>query len=115
MDASWPRETPGTSKSILDIGEPYFVACVTGDLATARCLRRLGVPWGPDGQVFLDAAAAGHATAPLPLLRWLLEEGCPVDYDVMLEWGASTPQRAAKVLLLLMEHLGRQELEHDEQ
>ncbi|KXZ46065.1 hypothetical protein GPECTOR_47g340 [Gonium pectorale] len=58
-------------------GQPYIRACRNGDLATARCLRRLGVPWGPDGRVFLAAAWEDFNPAPPPLLRWLLEEGCP--------------------------------------
>ncbi|KXZ46886.1 hypothetical protein GPECTOR_39g380 [Gonium pectorale] len=60
-------------------GDPYCKACVNGDLAVARCLRRLGVPWGPDGRVYRYAS---EWDAPEPMLRWLLEAGCPVDSDV---------------------------------
>ncbi|KXZ48659.1 hypothetical protein GPECTOR_26g562 [Gonium pectorale] len=67
-------------------GAPYVSVCRNGDLAMARLLRRLGVPWGPvrdtapfvPGSVVIDAAQ----DAPVPMLRWLLEEGCPVgDYE----------------------------------
>ncbi|KXZ45374.1 hypothetical protein GPECTOR_55g280 [Gonium pectorale] len=46
-------------------GYPYIHACRNGDLATARLLRRMGVPWGPAGKVAFDAAR----NAPLPMLR----------------------------------------------
>ncbi|KXZ49086.1 hypothetical protein GPECTOR_23g19 [Gonium pectorale] len=64
-------------------GQPYITACRNGDLAMARCLRRLGVPWGPNGKVFLGAAEGSFFLAPLPLLRWLLREGCPVDDEAV--------------------------------
>ncbi|KXZ49731.1 hypothetical protein GPECTOR_20g588 [Gonium pectorale] len=95
-------------------GVPYIKACANGDLATARCLRRLGVPWGPAGSVFLGAAKGyGYLpNAPLPLLRWLLEEGCPVDYEAveagMVEWDGRPPW-TEEVLALLREHLGRRQ------
>ncbi|KXZ51938.1 hypothetical protein GPECTOR_11g63 [Gonium pectorale] len=63
-------------------GEPYIAAvCTNGDLATASCLRRLGVPWGPAGTVARAAifGGSGPLLSALPLLRWLLlEAGCPV-------------------------------------
>ncbi|KXZ46067.1 hypothetical protein GPECTOR_47g342 [Gonium pectorale] len=85
---------------------PYIKACDNGDLATARCLRRLGVPWGPEGKVFSAAAWENYQTAPLPLLRWLLlEEDCPVDLEAAkksaAEWGSVRPKWSAKVLELL--------------
>ncbi len=45
-----------------------------GDLATLRCLRRLGVPW-PRGLL----PEAVRRDCPLPMLRWLVAEGVPVD------------------------------------
>ncbi|KXZ51830.1 hypothetical protein GPECTOR_11g27 [Gonium pectorale] len=90
-------------------GQPYIRACHNGDVATVRCLRRLGVPWGPVGGVFVAAVWGHFLPAPLPMLRWLLEEGCPVDYEAareaVCESGAVRPQRAAEVLQLLDEHL----------
>ncbi|KXZ51937.1 hypothetical protein GPECTOR_11g62 [Gonium pectorale] len=61
-----------------ETGHPNTAAaCTNGDLATARCLRRLGVPWGRS--VGRPSAEAAARDAPLRMLRWLLEEGCPVD------------------------------------
>ncbi|GFR48363.1 hypothetical protein Agub_g10253, partial [Astrephomene gubernaculifera] len=75
-------------------GRPYQSAAQQGDMATLRCLRRLGCPWGPSRDTF---TACVRLRARLPVLRWLLQEGCPVD------WGAATGAA-----------LGRQEYE-DEQ
>ncbi|KXZ43229.1 hypothetical protein GPECTOR_97g767 [Gonium pectorale] len=61
-------------------GRPYAEACRHVDLATVRCLKRLGMPWGADGEVFLgafDVDGTDHGPAPLALLRFLLDEGCP--------------------------------------
>ncbi|KXZ46034.1 hypothetical protein GPECTOR_47g309 [Gonium pectorale] len=94
-------------------GHPYIQACCNGDLAMARCLQRLGVPWGPAGRVFVAAAESGSIPAPLPLLRWLLEEGCPVDSDALETlkegWGLGRPGWADEVLILLQEHLDRRQ------
>ncbi|GLC36759.1 hypothetical protein PLESTB_000786000 [Pleodorina starrii] len=69
-------------------GEPYLLAALNGDLATLRCLRRLGCPWGPsDGAVFSQAvhlttgASRQHVCAPFEVLSWLQAEGCPVDWQ----------------------------------
>ncbi|KXZ48457.1 hypothetical protein GPECTOR_27g627 [Gonium pectorale] len=59
-------------------GDPYPAVCANGDLAAARCLLRLGVPWGPMWSVYQQASTLG---APEPMLRWLLEAGCPVHDD----------------------------------
>ncbi|KXZ45384.1 hypothetical protein GPECTOR_55g290 [Gonium pectorale] len=62
-------------------GSPFMAACFNGDLAMARLLRQLGAPWGPAGVVVSLAARI----YPVPMLRWLLEEGCPVgDYEAAL-------------------------------
>ncbi|KXZ48297.1 hypothetical protein GPECTOR_29g72 [Gonium pectorale] len=92
-------------------GQPYVAACRNGDLATATCLRRLGVPWGPVGSV-LGAGAAERPIdpIPLPLLRWLLKEGCPVDYKAfrerVLACNAVWPWWEDEVLQLLEEYRG---------
>ncbi|KXZ42670.1 hypothetical protein GPECTOR_125g503 [Gonium pectorale] len=52
-------------------GQPYIVACGNGDLATAACLRRLGVPWGPPGAVL---GRLQSLAAPKTVLRWLEEQ-----------------------------------------
>ncbi|KXZ42677.1 hypothetical protein GPECTOR_125g510 [Gonium pectorale] len=55
-------------------GGPYVAACANRDLLAVRCLRRLGMPWGP-------AAAASEAvrSAPAAMADWLREAGCLVD------------------------------------
>ncbi|GLC38692.1 hypothetical protein PLESTM_000764000 [Pleodorina starrii] len=57
-------------------GRPYRHAARHGDLATVRCLHRLGCPWGPH-QI---ADCIAHS-APIPVLRCLVELGCPVDWE----------------------------------
>ncbi|KXZ47034.1 hypothetical protein GPECTOR_38g271 [Gonium pectorale] len=59
-------------------GGPYTAAGENRDLATLRCLRRLHVPWGPPGMVFLEVLGEAYDPA-MDVLRWLLEAGCPVD------------------------------------
>ncbi|KXZ46218.1 hypothetical protein GPECTOR_46g287 [Gonium pectorale] len=60
-----------------DKGEPYVRAGRTSDLATLRCLRRLGCPFSPTGATFTRAVGYGCG---LPVLRWLHAQGCPVDW-----------------------------------
>ncbi|KXZ40889.1 hypothetical protein GPECTOR_1495g674 [Gonium pectorale] len=86
---------------VKDDGSPYLNACRNGDLATVRLLRRLEVPWGPAGRVVLEAARV----APLPLLRWLLEEGCPVgDYEAAKVKAGERASGRAEALQLLEAH-----------
>ncbi|KXZ42203.1 hypothetical protein GPECTOR_184g272 [Gonium pectorale] len=98
-----------------DRGYPYISACRNGDMAMARCLRRLGVPWGSEGRVFYTAAVAADDKHidPLPLLRWMLEEGCPVDVEAAGRsaevWRRTMPQWAEQVLGLLKEHGDRRQ------
>ena len=61
-----------------DNGRLYRVAAVNGDLAMLRALRRLGCPWGSRGEAFTRAAGE---CCPVAVLTWLLEAGCPVDWD----------------------------------
>ncbi|KXZ46918.1 hypothetical protein GPECTOR_39g412 [Gonium pectorale] len=58
-----------------DCGDAYANAALAHDWATLRLLRRLRCPWGPRGYVFSRAVSKGAA---LPVLRWLLEQGCLV-------------------------------------
>ncbi|KXZ49076.1 hypothetical protein GPECTOR_23g160 [Gonium pectorale] len=94
-----------------DSGQPYLEACRNGDLATARCLRRLGVPWGPAGRVVYVAAT--QSRAPLPLLRWMLEEGCSIDFEAtckgLEQWRSDRPHWVGQVLQLLQEHMDRRQ------
>ncbi|EFJ40917.1 hypothetical protein VOLCADRAFT_99162 [Volvox carteri f. nagariensis] len=66
------------------LGEPYTKAGSNGDFASLRCLRRLGCPWGPDGWTFSQAVYDAHCVSDRPcslaVLKWLLAEGCPVDW-----------------------------------
>ncbi|KXZ46536.1 hypothetical protein GPECTOR_42g743 [Gonium pectorale] len=85
-------------------GYAYTAACRKGDLAMARLLRRLGVPWGPAGEVVLQALR----DSPLPMLRWLLEAGCPVgDYEAARTAVAERPSGREEALELLEAHRQR--------
>ncbi|KXZ46057.1 hypothetical protein GPECTOR_47g332 [Gonium pectorale] len=58
--------------------ECYLLALENNDLATLRCLRRLGLP----PRAFATRPEFSAARFPLPILRWLLNEAdCHVDYD----------------------------------
>ncbi len=60
-------------------GDPYVAAAVNGDVATLRCLRRLGVPWGAG---VLRGAVDGYSTPP-SAVRWLVEQGVPLDREAL--------------------------------
>ncbi|KXZ51180.1 hypothetical protein GPECTOR_13g667 [Gonium pectorale] len=62
-------------------GKPYVNAYDNRDRATLRALRRLGVPWCQLGATFTRCL---EGAIDLPCLRWLLEEGCPVDWHSAL-------------------------------
>ncbi len=66
--------------------DPYVWAGKVGDLATLNCLRRLGVPWGAGayrGPAQGKWMQAGEM--PLPVLRWLVEQGAPLDQEAVRE------------------------------
>ncbi len=66
--------------------DPYAVAGQRGDLATLSCLRRLGVPWGAGpywGPARGDRALQGRV--PLPVLRWMVEQGASWDQEAVRE------------------------------
>ncbi|KXZ45039.1 hypothetical protein GPECTOR_59g647 [Gonium pectorale] len=82
-------------------GASPISACERGDLAMARLLRRMGAPWGAAGDVTSYAAQ----NAPLPLLRLLLEEGCPVrDYEAARRGAVGRASGREEVLELLEAH-----------
>lgn len=56
-------------------GYPYSKAADHGDLATLRCLRRLGVPLGDAGWW----KKVNVYKVPLAAVRWLVEHGAPWD------------------------------------
>ncbi|PNH06649.1 Ankyrin repeat domain-containing protein [Tetrabaena socialis] len=84
-----------------DDAEPYVQAARHGDLAMLRCLRRLGCPWGPGGSTLTRAVSLilkyhyVHDGSMATIFRWatiehvehvlrfLLDEGCPVDWDAV--------------------------------
>ncbi|KXZ48828.1 hypothetical protein GPECTOR_25g413 [Gonium pectorale] len=79
-------------------GVPYLAAALNCDMATLRCLMRLGCAWGPSSgakAVFeallnLLAPIGGHSChLPLPVLRVLVELGCPVDWEAVRRTAAS--------------------------
>ncbi|GLC35247.1 hypothetical protein PLESTB_000585600 [Pleodorina starrii] len=64
-----------------DNGEPYLAAGRNGDFAVLRCLRRLGCPWDPHGHTFsLAVWDPSQKPCSLAVLRWLVDQGCPVDW-----------------------------------
>ena len=66
-------------KPRLQVGSwQYPSAAANGDLAMLRALRRLGCPWGSRGEVFTKVVGC---SSPVAVLSWLLEAGCPVDWD----------------------------------
>lgn len=63
---------------IIDVGlewYPYVLAGRNGDLATLSLMRRLGVPWGTRVM-----GAACEWACRLPVLRWMVEQGAPLEH-----------------------------------
>ncbi|KXZ47029.1 hypothetical protein GPECTOR_38g266 [Gonium pectorale] len=89
-------------------GSPYVTACRNGDLATLRCLRRLGVGWGWAGTV-LEAALRGDVGPAA--LRWLLEAGCPYSYEEARRVCACWHPDKAQLRQMLEQHHQRREEE----
>ncbi|KXZ48033.1 hypothetical protein GPECTOR_31g397 [Gonium pectorale] len=65
-------------------GQPYNSAVGNNDLAVLRCLARLGCPWGASGGAIF-ACCLREPCKPLPLLRGLVEAGCPVDWQAAVD------------------------------
>eukprot|EP00198_Chlamydomonas_reinhardtii_P008588 XP_001697925.1 predicted protein [Chlamydomonas reinhardtii] len=76
-----------------DDGEPWLAAARNSDFATLRALLRLRCPWGPPaapGVTFARAIEEGddddehdeglRVGCELRVLRWLVAEGCPVEW-----------------------------------
>ncbi|KXZ54736.1 hypothetical protein GPECTOR_4g805 [Gonium pectorale] len=81
-------------------GGPYFAVCANGDRAAARCLQRLGCPWGPAGELFERLV---RERAPVTMMRWLLEAGCPADVGAARAQVSGGGRWAAELLRLLEE------------
>ncbi|KXZ51127.1 hypothetical protein GPECTOR_13g614 [Gonium pectorale] len=82
-----------------DDGGPYLVAADNNDLATLRCLARLGCRWGPTsgpGAVFESCI---RPYRPLPVLRLLVELGCPVDWEACAKAAYNFPEQMREWLL----------------
>ena len=102
-------------------GAPYVEAARNYDLATLRCLRRLGCPWGPaTGGVFTRYALW---PADLAVLCWLLAEGCPLDWTEVAAGylakelalaGADRPEDEEEVRVWLLEELQRHRQEEQQ-
>ncbi|GIL58415.1 hypothetical protein Vafri_13547 [Volvox africanus] len=84
---------------------PFCHAATHGDLATLRCLRRLGCSlWAPHRDTFSACVSRG---APLEVLQWMVSEGCPlVLEDVASELEDSSSQLYRQEVLAWLESLG---------
>ncbi|PNH04452.1 hypothetical protein TSOC_009386 [Tetrabaena socialis] len=92
--------------------DPYLTAARQGDWGTLACLRRLGFPWRAlnwGGGTFVNAVWEGCA---VPILRRLLELGCPVDWGSAIEKAAFVD---AGVLAWLQEEQRRRDWERRSQ
>ncbi|PNH06930.1 hypothetical protein TSOC_006646, partial [Tetrabaena socialis] len=90
--------------------DPYLTAARQGDWGTLACLRRLGFPWRAlnwGGGTFVNAVWEGCA---VPILRRLLELGCPVDWGSAIEKAAFVD---AGVLAWLQEEQRRRDWERE--
>ncbi|KXZ43922.1 hypothetical protein GPECTOR_77g2 [Gonium pectorale] len=80
-------------------GGPYTAAARNGDLAMLRCLARLSCSWGPasgPGAVFTSAMSmTSKGSEPLPVLRLLVDLGCPVDWEAITLYLPSNKAAAA--------------------
>ncbi|KAG2434745.1 hypothetical protein HXX76_007633 [Chlamydomonas incerta] len=74
-------------------GVPYILAASASQAVTLRALRRLGVPWNPDGSTFTtavrstgnDGRTGGLPHVPVGVLglRKLRDVGCPIDWAAL--------------------------------
>ncbi|KXZ54167.1 hypothetical protein GPECTOR_5g264 [Gonium pectorale] len=80
-------------------GKPYVEAARAGDLATLRCMARLGCPWGPaSGAESVFIACLEHwECIPLPVFRLLVELDCPVDWAAAVAVASNAPNVTAEV------------------
>lgn len=78
-----------------DNGLPYTMACEYGDIAMLRCLRRVGCAWGPRCSAFVHEACPSR----LPVLRALLQLGCPVQWEAALAAARGRVGRGGEMLV----------------
>ncbi|KAG2493804.1 hypothetical protein HYH03_008023 [Edaphochlamys debaryana] len=80
-------------------GWAFNFAALHGDARTLRVLRRLGVPWGaPSCAAHIGAdgtfARAYRSGVDMDTLRWMVAEGCPVDWAAV---GKADSERGSPV------------------
>ncbi|PNH02876.1 hypothetical protein TSOC_011106, partial [Tetrabaena socialis] len=66
-------------------GQPFTQAVLSSDLATLSCLQRLGCRMSQEEAAFTSAVeyCALRDIKELGGLRWMLEQGCPVDWTAV--------------------------------
>lgn len=74
-----------------------------GDLVMLQVLHRLGFRWQPPAQYFLAAVSGSDNICLVPLLAWLLEAGCPVDWPAALAAARGNPALSPVVKTWLKE------------
>ncbi|KXZ47447.1 hypothetical protein GPECTOR_35g885 [Gonium pectorale] len=112
--AGWPIDFPCFATAAAEAGHLHVLAWMleAEPVALDEMLFGDAAQPGPPGTVFLASALGVSAcwTASRPMLRWLLQEGCPVDYKVVEErlanWHSLHSPQVVEVLGLLREHLG---------
>ncbi|PNH08608.1 hypothetical protein TSOC_004814 [Tetrabaena socialis] len=72
-------------------GCPFRAACAAGNLDVLDCLQRLGWQHNFGNKTFQSMV---NKQAGGPVLRWLLENGCPVDWDTLSSQKANPGVRA---------------------
>ncbi len=69
----------------------YDRAARQGNLGTLECLRRLGLSWTED---VVDTAV--EQWAPLPVVKWLVQQGAPWDEVAVVDFLKRSPNRCSK-------------------
>ncbi|KXZ43749.1 hypothetical protein GPECTOR_81g198 [Gonium pectorale] len=87
-----------------DDGGPFMMAAEHNDLATLRCLARLGCPWGPASGAGAVFESCLHPFCMLlPVLRYLVELGCPVTAEDCLRLAPQANEEVREWLMALTE------------
>ncbi|KXZ45307.1 hypothetical protein GPECTOR_56g404 [Gonium pectorale] len=78
-----------------DDGYAYLRAVREEDFAILACLRRLGCPWGPIGEVFHVCFHAGSSKNQDRMLSWLLAAACPIGWSTAVAKTTAAVAQAA--------------------
>ncbi|EFJ40083.1 hypothetical protein VOLCADRAFT_100162 [Volvox carteri f. nagariensis] len=83
--------------------DPYLVAGENQDFLMLSCLRRLGCPWDSKSETFTRAvldlrSPCKSRPCSLAVLKWLLAEGCPVDWRAAKEAAARREDEEADIV-----------------